>query len=714
MDAAPDVGGGRHQPARTTPRATLAAVATCGALLWGLVVAIRLGQVPLGWWRWRDDAVITLSHAKNLVDHGTIGLSPGGNRVEGYSSPLQFIIACVFFFVTGAGYETFLDLQTISCILLIGALATLLPFLVCRRAGLVGRAAHVASLITSGAVLAVVVSSWSTIGWLVSGMENPYAIVLGLALVLWIGRGLRRGRDIVIGGVLLGLFGLVRVEFALFMVPFALAFGSIAARDVKTISRVRAVTLAWGVPGAIWLVSHLLRYWYFGSFQPNTALAQNKEIGSEQVMVLFNAIILFVFAMPLLDPHGAGRRVAPRYGVALGCVLFLGWATFLQSKGAGFSLPLVVHFNIVLALIVAVGVLAVAAAEAPEPGGLGMLLAGLAWVPISQYVVMGPARLAEYRVLTIAVPFLAVAAALAALRLWVHHHLSPAPAAAEPGDGTVLSNDSGDLSDPCVPARTSKGLAQALVMPVALLMIIAGVDDTSRKLPVIVSPHDTMILEAAAAFGEERLTAKALPIVANPDLGKLSFAKEAIIIDLGRLGDPLLTRLYRKHSSTVITYLSKVAVPDVVETHGVWSCGYKEWLTTDDFTSGWTPFDPSVLAGLTGDEDCPMDSRFTIWVRTSGEDEFELTRAIADSDVPVEVVAAAVSDCAGADGDVWRCEYVRRAITRNSPWLYESGQLDDVTAALEPSPTFELDRELLLQQRGWDRRAEAAFIALVK
>jgi hypothetical protein len=711
MDVATDVAGERPDPAPSPRWAVTGAIALGGALLWGLLIAIRLGQVPFGWWRWRDDAVITLSHAKNLVDHGTIGLSPGGNRVEGYSSPLQFAIACVFFFLTGAGYETFLDLQSIVCVLLIGALVTLLPFLVCRRAGLSGRDAYVASFVTSGAVLVVVVSSWSTIGWLVSGMENPYAIVLGLSMVLWIGRGLRRGRDIVVAGVLLGLFGLVRVEFAFFMVPFALAFGVIAARDVKSITRVRAVALAWGVPGAIWLVSHLLRYWYFGSFQPNTALAQNKEFGSEQVMVLLNAAILFIFGMPLLDPHGAGRKVAPRYGAALGCVLFVGWAAFLQSKGAGFSLPLVVHFNIVLALIVAAGVLAIAAAEAAEPGGLGMLLAGLAWVPISQYVVMGPARLAEYRVLTIAVPFLAVAAALAALRLWIHH-LSRLPFVAEPREAVALSNDPGAAPAPRNPARTNTGLVKALAMPVALLMIIAGVDDTSRKLPVIVTPHDTMILEAAAAFRDDRLAAGALPIVANPDLGKLSFAKEAIIVDLGRLGDPLLTRLFRNHRSLSITYLGKVAVPDVVETHGVWSCAYKEWLTTDGFISGWSPFDPSVLAGLTGDEECPTDSRFTIWVRTSGEDEFELTRAIAHSDAPAAVVTAAVSNCVAADGDVWRCEYVRRAITRNSPRLHEGGQLGDVTAALERSPTFELDRELLLQQRGWDKRAEAAFVAL--
>ena len=40
----------------------------------------------------RDDGVITMSHAKNLVDYGFIGVSPSGGRVEGYSAPVQFFV----------------------------------------------------------------------------------------------------------------------------------------------------------------------------------------------------------------------------------------------------------------------------------------------------------------------------------------------------------------------------------------------------------------------------------------------------------------------------------------------------------------------------------------------------------------------------------------------------------------------------------------------
>ena len=56
------------------------------------VVLTRLWSVDEYWWVARDDAVITLSHAKNAADFGSIGVSPG-DRVEGFSSPLQFAAA---------------------------------------------------------------------------------------------------------------------------------------------------------------------------------------------------------------------------------------------------------------------------------------------------------------------------------------------------------------------------------------------------------------------------------------------------------------------------------------------------------------------------------------------------------------------------------------------------------------------------------------------
>lgn len=664
----------------------VATVAGAGALLWGVVVSVRLAQVPLDWWRWRDDAVITLSHAKNLVDHGTIGVSPGGSRVEGYSSPLQFVLAVVFFFVTGAGYQAFLNLQVVVCVLAIGALMALIPFIVGRRMGLPDRQAAAAGLIASAATLAVVCSSWTTVGWLVSGMENPIATVLGLGVVLMVVRGLTTTRRIVWVGVLLGLLGLARVEFAFFMVPAVLAVLASALHSAIGLARPRVAMLVLGVPGVMWLVAHGARYMYFGSLSPNTARVQNKSLGADQLGVMLTVIAAFVIAAPVLDPQGLGRRRDRLYGpVVLAAGLFV-WMFSVRTPGEGLHLPVVLRFTILPAVILAAAMLTWAASRTADPGNAGLVFAGLAWIPVAQYIVLGPARLAAYRVLCSAVPFLVGWAAVASVRLWAHHRLT--------------------TTEPA----TSRGVAVALAMPVLVLMMVAGVDDTPGKLPVVVTPHEEMILDAAEVFRAESLAGGALPIIASPDLGKLSFAKAGMIVDLGRLGDPMMARV-RQYGLTT-SYLANVAAPDVVEAHGTWSCAFKEWLSSEEFTAGWTPADPAVTDGITGDEECPMDSRFTVWVRTSGEEELALTREIAEAADPVAVIAAATAECAAAGDDVWRCQYVRRAVTRNAAALYDHDRLDAAAAAMAASPSYAMDREIIGQSRGWDERAVEAFVAL--
>src|SRR4051812_39857772 len=57
---------------------------------------------------YRDDAVITLSHARNLVEYGSIGVDASGARVEGFSTPLQFWVFVVAYALTHCGFEAFL------------------------------------------------------------------------------------------------------------------------------------------------------------------------------------------------------------------------------------------------------------------------------------------------------------------------------------------------------------------------------------------------------------------------------------------------------------------------------------------------------------------------------------------------------------------------------------------------------------------------------
>jgi hypothetical protein len=83
-------------------------------MFWFLVGLQSLQQIPQNWWQHKDDGVITLSHSLNYVIYGLVGASPSGPVVEGFSSPLQFIISGVFFKIIAENYKLYLDAFVIT------------------------------------------------------------------------------------------------------------------------------------------------------------------------------------------------------------------------------------------------------------------------------------------------------------------------------------------------------------------------------------------------------------------------------------------------------------------------------------------------------------------------------------------------------------------------------------------------------------------------
>ena len=67
-------------------------VLLCGALLFVFFFFLGYEKIPVHFYRYRDDGVITLSHARNWVDFGFIGVNPSGERVEATSAPLQMLL----------------------------------------------------------------------------------------------------------------------------------------------------------------------------------------------------------------------------------------------------------------------------------------------------------------------------------------------------------------------------------------------------------------------------------------------------------------------------------------------------------------------------------------------------------------------------------------------------------------------------------------------
>jgi hypothetical protein len=73
----------------------------------------------------RDDGIITLSHARNLVDYGFIGVGLSGDRVEGYSAPVQFFVYALAYFTLGMGFSAYAKMQLLICTFALGFIFTL-------------------------------------------------------------------------------------------------------------------------------------------------------------------------------------------------------------------------------------------------------------------------------------------------------------------------------------------------------------------------------------------------------------------------------------------------------------------------------------------------------------------------------------------------------------------------------------------------------------
>lgn len=235
-----------------------------GGLMFVLVLAWGYRDLDPAHYTDRDDGVITMSHARNLVDHGFIGVEPSGQRVEGFSAPLQFWLYAGLYAVTGIGWHDYGQLQTLACTFLIGF------FLVrCMERR------PLAALLAGLAMAALLALQERFLAWHGSGMENAL-LHAAIAMVLWMGvRALDEGRLPWHWGVWLGAALLVRLDTIFHLLPLLLFFGLAYRREWRSWRGMGVVGLAVG----IWGLYQLWRWRYFGSLEPNTGLAQQISVG---------------------------------------------------------------------------------------------------------------------------------------------------------------------------------------------------------------------------------------------------------------------------------------------------------------------------------------------------------------------------------------------------------------------------------------------------
>jgi hypothetical protein len=668
-------------------RLTLVAVLVAGAWLGVYVLFTQVypdQTTGTSAYRYRDDGLITLSHARGLVDIGTVSVSVSGSRVEGYSAPLQFAAASAFYGLGGEGYRGFLDSQVVITTMLLGAsVFALLRLAAPRRA-----------LTTTGLVTVVVAvplfATYSFFGWHSSGMENPITNALAAGSVAMLAAAVRRPWLLPGAGIVVALFALSRVEFAFHALPLLVVAAAFLVARSATGERWRRLALLCAPAVGLWLAVMAARLWYFGDLFPNTAEVQ--EISPAHNLRLWAEVL-----WPLLVPMGYAAFHALRHRrMDLGALgrsrVF--WVTAAAGATAAALLArrAFVHDNLpgIDALVDASRVLGLwwwaalvlglAVLVRPRLGLVEALLITLVVTGAGHILVFGPARLDEERVVTfVLVPLVCLAAAFAL-------HLEPRRVLAGPAPGAA--------------ARCTA--AAALVVGAVVGGIAAHRTWATREVLCCEGSRDIQRVLAQAS-SLQRKTRLPVASVANPDLGLISLAKQVNITDLGLLGDPLFARVWRRATESGrvdigVDYLNHYAAPDVVELHLGWSCIYAPWWTSEEFRARYQKVWDDGFTTAWGQSMCPQVAPLEggIWVRAdlgdAGNSEVLLGRELAADPDPA-IVRRELARCRSSVA--WSCQYVTRSVIRNLGAFADAGRLGDAVAAFRGSPSAAYDQALL-------------------
>lgn len=569
-------------------------------LVFAAVFQLRYSGIDSNLYELRDDGLITMSVGRHVVDFGFVGVSPSGPIVEASSSPLQTYAYALAYALFSMSYESFGLVQTVASSFLLGAIYALLFV-----------QAPLAGLLTVAALALGLSHVYSFFLWHGSGMENALSHVLLTATV--------------VGPVLMIGKGQIRYWW---VVPVAMTCFARIELVVTVTALLCLFSLAWFMLyrrlDALWfsacvvafvIVGHTLRIFYFGTFFPNTAVAQSISPGDRLVALLAGDRTVFDEWL-----------LVAKYNLFAGSwwpgVLFLPVAALAVSDKR-------MRFTIAAVTIT--------------------LLIGL-----TSPFVLGLPRIEWSRTYTHVVPVLALA----------------------PGILLFL-------------ALRSKALASGLVG-----VAVVGVSY------VALEPREPYYLGwSLDEFDPTRRTFVALadendiqrPLVANPDLGIMSWHKNHNILDLGMLGSPVVAELARNPG--IGDYFLDFARPDFVEVLGTWTSFYCGPIFLDPrFARRYEPVGPPVnLDELCAEE----DPRQTIWVRrdiTKGadSDERRLLDLLQDG-FDRTAVSAALDACRSSNTD---CSYVVRSVYRFIPEIVAAGAFDETLALFEEG----VERDYLL---GW-------------
>lgn len=271
-----------------------------GGLIFLAIFYYHYGDLESAAYKYRDDGVITMSHARNLVDFGHIGVDPSGKRIEGFSAPVQFWVYTAVYAVTGMEWDTFADAQTLLCTFFLGFI--FLQFF--EKRWIMG--------LISGAFAAWFMQlHHSFFQWHASGMENPWTHILFLGSALLFFRAYRGDEIKLRWALILFLASVSRLDSIYHLAPIAFSWALMWRIEYRSWKSFHLIGFAF----ALWGLYQFWRWTYFGSLVPHTGLAQGIDV-RENLSALW---------------HGEPNHLSES----------LEWARMiLQNHGVWFLLPL--------------------------------------------------------------------------------------------------------------------------------------------------------------------------------------------------------------------------------------------------------------------------------------------------------------------------------------------------------------------------------------
>jgi hypothetical protein len=568
-----------------------------GPVAFALIFCSQLARTPAERYTARDDAVITLSHARNLVEYGFIGASPSGERIEGFSAPLQFLTAAAVYAIAPYEYATFFRWQT-----LVGTIALGMAF-----GALLGSSGHVpvsrhrlafigVALIGCAQILAC---SSAFLWWHASGMENAYKSVALVALLYFLDGMLRDGRILWPVVLLVPLAAITRIDA---VVPVAMLLAAFVALWWTRHGNSRALvfTVASLLP---WVAFMAFRREYFGQWEPNTAAAQAISV--------------------------AGRLATAARSPVDALLNYRAWFNDVGASLFAFQLLWLVPIGWLLRR------------EAVAVNRMALIISGTA-ACIVQYSLFGPARMDPTRTVSELALYSTAAVPLVLLgtKTFTRSHFVL---------GTVALGSS--------------------------VLLVMGAAPHQREIG-----WGTPSFEAVADFLDRIAVDQDLPrpLIANPDLGAVSWRKHFNIVDFGRLGSAIIPRVESPGA-----YIATVGEPDIVELHAPWSCFYRDLLLSPTFGQHYVRITPPDLR----DAQCPGPTGTlpAYWVRraimrgSQSPERLFLDRFRQTLDV--RLVEAELGKCL-ANPDPRPCGYVGRTLFRFAPELRRARREKEVAALL--------------------------------